>query len=248
MEDSFVSELVDLGLNSYEARVYIALLMLGEAPAPSIAEAAEVPLTRVYDVLSSLEEKGLIMVVHQRPKLFKAIEPKLALSNLVDIIEARFNAEIIRKRELANILAKKLENIKEKNSRKHAIDTVIIKGKAAVKNKAFEILNNAKNTVRIAGYRPFLTIACVGLIGHLQTRNIHTKVLGTFTKKCIDMFKKHSIMYKRYPFTYSSMIIVDNDHILIVLNPGEDLVALYSQNKELIKAHIEFFERLWREA
>ncbi|AEM38996.1 transcriptional regulator, TrmB [Pyrolobus fumarii 1A] len=248
MEEQLVSELIELGLNRYEARAYIALLRLGEAPASTVAEAARIPLTRVYDVLSSLEEKGLVMVIHQRPKLYKAVEPRLALSNLVGYLEARFREELDRKRRLADALVEKLASVEPYGSSRGALDTVIIRGEAAVRSKAAEILGRASRSVRVAGYRPFLVINCLPAIEHLARRGVRLLVLGELTEKCIEVFERYGIAYRRYPFTYSSMMIVDDEEILIVLNPGREMIALYSTNRDLVRAHVEFFERLWREA
>lgn len=247
MEETLVNELINLGLSSYEARAYITLLKLGEATAPSIAEGAKIPLTRVYDILSSLEEKGLVMVVYQRPKLYRALEPRLALNNLVSHFENRLQAEINKKKELAKMLIEKLESMQSKGYEKNVLDTFIIKGRVAIRNKAIEILNESSNIVRVAGYKPFLVIDCVDLIEHLGTRKLQVKVLGTLTEKCIKLFEKFGIIYKKYPFTYSSMIIVDDKDILIILTPGREAIALYSTNNDLVRAHIEFFERLWKE-
>jgi sugar-specific transcriptional regulator TrmB len=48
-----------LGLSGYEARVYLALLRLGRAQPREVAREAGVPQQRVYDVLRSLEWRGL---------------------------------------------------------------------------------------------------------------------------------------------------------------------------------------------
>jgi len=247
MEKSLLNELIDLGLSSYEARAYITLLRLGEATAPSVAEISKIPLTRIYDVLSSLEDKGLVVIVHQRPKYYKPIDPRSALNNLISYIESRAEAEINRKKKLAKTLEKKLINIKPEE-KKIAIDTFIIRGEIIIKNKAIEILDDARNIVRIAGYKPFLVLKCMELIEKLSERKLKVRVLGTLSEDCVKLFKKFNIEYRKYPFTYSSMIIADDDTILIVLNPGRENIAIFSSNEDLVKAHIEFFERLWRES
>lgn len=56
-------EFEDLGLPPAEARVIVALLQLGSARSSQLSKAAAVPRTAVYQLLSSLQDKGLILRV-----------------------------------------------------------------------------------------------------------------------------------------------------------------------------------------
>ena len=49
-----------LGLNQYEAKAYFALATLGKSTAGELSARAELPRPRVYDVLSSLQDKGFV--------------------------------------------------------------------------------------------------------------------------------------------------------------------------------------------
>jgi len=48
----------ELGLTQYETRAYLALLDKGAITASQVSEYAEVPYSKVYEVLASLEKKG----------------------------------------------------------------------------------------------------------------------------------------------------------------------------------------------
>ncbi len=69
-----------IGIKGYESRAYLALLSLGEATASQVASKAKIPLTRVYEVLESLVNKGLAEVRVGRPKAYRAIHPSIALN------------------------------------------------------------------------------------------------------------------------------------------------------------------------
>lgn len=77
-----IEKLKKLGLSSYEAQTYLALLKLGSAQATEIATKAKVPIGRIYGVLSSLEEGHLIRTQNTRPKRYASVEPKSALEIL----------------------------------------------------------------------------------------------------------------------------------------------------------------------
>jgi len=55
-----VGVLVDLGLSTRQARVYLALLKIGEAKAKAIADFSLVNRQEIYRVLESLQQIGLV--------------------------------------------------------------------------------------------------------------------------------------------------------------------------------------------
>ncbi len=77
-----VEYLSRLGLREYEARIYVALVGLGEANVRSIHEASGVPRPRVYDVLEELEKRGFIEVRQGSPLMYSAVRPDIVISFL----------------------------------------------------------------------------------------------------------------------------------------------------------------------
>jgi sugar-specific transcriptional regulator TrmB len=57
--------LYESGLSQYQTEVYVTLLELGRASALEIAEACEVPQSRIYDVLRDLDSKGYVETFQQ---------------------------------------------------------------------------------------------------------------------------------------------------------------------------------------
>lgn len=72
-----------LGLTEYEAKTLNTLFSLKEAQAPQISRLAQVPKTRVYDVLEKLIQKNLIIEINGRPKIYRAIEAKKVIDLLI---------------------------------------------------------------------------------------------------------------------------------------------------------------------
>ena len=60
--------LKQLGLTEYESKTLNTLFQLKEEKAPEISRDAQVPKTRVYDVLDGLVKKGLVIEIQGRPK------------------------------------------------------------------------------------------------------------------------------------------------------------------------------------
>jgi len=80
--DSAVANLVQLGLKEYEAKIYIALVGLGEANVRRIHEVSGVPRPRVYDVLNALGKKGFIEIRQGSPLMYSAVRPDIVVSFL----------------------------------------------------------------------------------------------------------------------------------------------------------------------
>ena len=76
--------LENLGLTEYEAKTLTSLFKLKESEAPQISRAAQVPKTRVYDVLDRLTKRGLIIEIYGRPKKYRVIEPNSVFSQLIE--------------------------------------------------------------------------------------------------------------------------------------------------------------------
>ena len=77
VKDDFLSKIRSLfSLNLYEARIWTALLSRGVSTAGELSDIGNVPRSRAYDVLESLEKKGFIIMKLGKPIKYLAVEPK----------------------------------------------------------------------------------------------------------------------------------------------------------------------------
>ncbi len=82
LKEDLVNKLKQLGLTTYEAKAYLALVLRGTATASEICDISGIPYTRIYDVLASLENKGMAVTIPGRPLKFRAIDPRTVLENI----------------------------------------------------------------------------------------------------------------------------------------------------------------------
>jgi HTH-type transcriptional regulator, sugar sensing transcriptional regulator len=75
--------MVRLGLTTYEARAYVALVRRDSFTAAQVARQSGLPRQRIYDVLGSLVEKGLASTRPGSVVKYAAIAPELAIERLV---------------------------------------------------------------------------------------------------------------------------------------------------------------------
>ncbi len=75
IQKDFLNRLKDFGLNSYESKLWVALLSRGVSTAGELSDISNVPRSRAYDVLESLEKKGFIIVKVGKPIKYLAVHP-----------------------------------------------------------------------------------------------------------------------------------------------------------------------------
>ncbi|MCU0630482.1 MAG: TrmB family transcriptional regulator [Methanoregulaceae archaeon] len=80
--DQAIENLARLGLKEYEAKIYVALVGLGEANVRSIHEVSGVPRPRIYDVLNALDAKGFIEIRQGSPLMYQAVRPDIVVAFL----------------------------------------------------------------------------------------------------------------------------------------------------------------------
>ncbi len=102
VKDEFLSKLRNLfGLNLYEVRIWTALLSRGVSTAGELSDIGNVPRSRAYDVLESLERKGFVVMKLGKPIKYIAVEP-------VEVVE-RVKKYLF---EHANDRVKRLDDLK----------------------------------------------------------------------------------------------------------------------------------------
>ena len=97
--NKLVEALKSFGLSEYEAKALLTLLSKGELTAKEISELSGIPRTSVYDVMSSLESKGLVKSFG-KPLRFRALKTDEILSILSKKVSD--NLELL-KRELPKL-------------------------------------------------------------------------------------------------------------------------------------------------
>lgn len=103
VKDEFLSRLRKIfGLNLYEVKVWTALLSRGVSTAGELSDISEVPRSRTYDILESLEKKGFVVTKLGKPIKFVALKP--------DEVVERVKRNVIRE---AQDMSKRLDELKD---------------------------------------------------------------------------------------------------------------------------------------
>jgi HTH-type transcriptional regulator, sugar sensing transcriptional regulator len=102
VQKDFLNKLKDFGLNSYESKLWVALLSRGVSTAGELSDISNVPRSRAYDVLESLEKKGFIVVKVGKPIKYLAVNP-------AEVVE-RVKRKVVEEAEQRNNILSQLKD------------------------------------------------------------------------------------------------------------------------------------------
>ena len=108
-----VPALVALGLTQYEARCYLGLIGREQATPGELSRLTGVPRQRVYDVLGSLVERGL---VRQTPAGYRAQPPDSVVQRLLDVRTRELEQSAREGARLAELLMPRFQQGQSENA------------------------------------------------------------------------------------------------------------------------------------
>lgn len=176
--ETAVELLQELGLKEYEARSFVALTRVPSATAKECSELSDVPRTRIYDAIQSLETHGLVEVHHSSPKVFRAV----SINEAVETLRTRFA-------RLTDDLEAALRSIEPAPSDAEA-DVVqqiwSLAGPEAITTRSAQLIGDADDEViMIVAGEHVLTDRLLEQLAAAIDRNV-TILLGTPDQNAVD--------------------------------------------------------------
>ncbi|MFX1519766.1 MAG: TrmB family transcriptional regulator [Promethearchaeota archaeon] len=243
-----------LGITDYEISVYIALLHMGPSPASELSEESNVPLSKIYEVLRKLEEKGFIQVrksdMQHKTKIYSALAPNEGVQFTLQNIEREL-------KDFGQTVVDELTPVYEKSGEPEYHQVTLINGTANLLEKAFETLDNCKRQVLVT--LPFITKELINLfepaMQMLLKRGVNLRILISKSSLPLSdlgrLAKKTQVRVRDALF--GGGIISDSREVLIILGEitGEDLqptFGIWSEHVGLSRFAEEYFEFLWSSA
>lgn len=130
--DEIIESLKELGFNSYEAKVYLALLKKYPATGYEVSQGSNVPQARAYDTLKALEKEKIVVASNSKPITYTPIKP----SELTKRYKRKINSTI-------DYLEKMLPNVRED----YTEPVLSVSGGANIREKVIEIIKNAQREI-----------------------------------------------------------------------------------------------------
>ncbi len=208
-----IGRLKTLGLNEYEAKAYHALNTAGDCSAGELSEKAELPRPRVYDVLSSLQYKGFVMMESGRPVKYSAIPLVEAINTLKKQKKSQLDLDLDRIEKNAESIQGMLKN--NPSNDKFSIEDGVwtIRGRNAIYSKLATMFGNAKDSIVITSTpsgmeRKFSEH--YGLLKKARERGVTVKTVGSSKPA---KFEVDSHVNRDMP---SRFVLVDNQALFFL--------------------------------
>ncbi|MBU1159040.1 MAG: hypothetical protein KKE24_06850 [Candidatus Thermoplasmatota archaeon] len=230
-----IDRLISLGLTTYEAKVFSALTRLGEARVSEIHTVAEVPRSAIYETLDRLEHRGIIETSTGRPRRFRAVSPKIAISKIES--------------EVMNAVKDAREGLEELacTPPQGASDVRIwaIKGKTRMKERIERMIDSTESELLVAGY-PDLLVAFEGLWKMAKGKNTKIRFATTDHDKIRALKKYGEILRPKSKMKTSEMnppkvLFVRSDKKTILVASEykdekqiEDMTAFWTDDKSIV--------------
>ncbi len=235
VQKEFLNKLKEFGLNSYESKLWTALLSRGVSTAGELSDIANVPRSRSYDVLESLEKKGFIMMKLGKPIKYLAVPPE----EVFERVKKRIKEESERQAKALESLkgSEVLEELKMlHNQGIELVDSTDLSGAFKGRNNIYNhielMLKNAKKSITICTTKQgFLRKAenFKRLLEKAKERGVNIRIAAPITpdsKEALKAVSKFADVRHSSDFV-SRFVIVDGKEMAFMLLDDKDVHPSY---------------------
>jgi sugar-specific transcriptional regulator TrmB len=257
VQKDFLNKLKDFGLNSYEAKLWTALLSRGVATAGELSDIANVPRSRSYDVLESLERKGFVIMKLGKPIKYIAVPP----SEVLERVKKNIQEDAVRQEKVIDGL-KGSDVLGELASlHKQGIDLVepsdltgAVRGRSNLYNHISSAIKNAQKSVSIMTSAEGLGRKAEALKNALQkAKNNGIKVRFIVPKNAqIPASLSQVAKFKQTEQQPARFCIVDGKHVTFMALNDKDIHPNYDfgvwvNAENFAKSFENIFDLLWEQ-
>ncbi len=259
VQQELLKKIKDFGLNSYEAKIWTALLSRGISSAGELSDISNVPRSRTYDVLESLEKKGFVMMKLGKPIKYMAISP----TEVIDVIKKKIRQESVRQESTMDELKK--SDVLDQLTQLHTNGIEMVEPTdlvGMIKNRD-NIYDYLENMIKKAETSIYIMTSADGMIRkllHLEKsirkaseKGVSIKILVPSTKETEKLEKdlKGIVEIKNFQEIKSRFILVDNDKVLFFITNDKDVhesydVAVWIETSFFAESLKGFFEMVWK--
>lgn len=204
-----VDKLKEIGFNTYEAKVYIALLKKYPVTGYEVAKLANIPQSRTYDTLKALEEKNVVVASNNKPVTYTPIKPK----QLTSAYLKKMNSTI-------NYLDKHLPELKDD----YKEPIITISNRINIQEKIIEVIQNAKREIYMEIWSQDFKIFENELL-KAYNRNVEIRIVG------YDNFNSRFGMVFEHAFARDIELSLGGRMIILAVDDEEGVVGKISSLK-----------------
>jgi sugar-specific transcriptional regulator TrmB len=239
--------LQEFGLTDYEIRSYTSLLEIGPATASELSQASDVPYSKIYEVLGSLEKKGWIEMEHGRPSKYYPKPPSVAMEVARSQLESKF------KTNEKQILGE-LQPLYEKKGVRERPDIWIVRGNLNVLARVRETLEHVQKEIlaSVPTIPESVAVMLIPLVKSIAERGVKVQLMTLKQGESETMTKLANFCEIRSrDQMFGGGIIADGREVILLLGQeGDEAIslAIWSDHIGLAKFAKNYFEYLWSDS
>ena len=260
VKDEFLGKIRrHFSLNLYEAKIWASLLSRGVSTAGELSDIANVPRSRSYDVLESLEKQGFVIMKLGKPIKYIAVSP----SEVVERVKKNMKTSVDERLHKLDEL-KQSDVLKELTTlHKQGIELVeptdlsgSLRGRHNLYNHLELTIRNAEKTVTLVTTTQGLMRKIDGLLPtfeKLNKRGIKIRIAAPLTKESMSLVKTVSPYAEiRHTATKARYCIVDGKELIFMVlddtevHPSYD-IGIWVNTPFFASALEDLFELAWKE-
>lgn len=254
------AQLTALGLNRYEAAVYVRLLGRSQFTATEIATHAGVPRQRVYDVLDSLAAKGMCVErPGKRKRTYSAVDPSVALPTLLAAHREQQAMENQHRTEVLNAALPALNHMFSKGQEEVApLDYIeVLTDRNQVARRVMTLSRQARHEVLMLFKQPLVAsieenlTEAQAVASHITRRGVYQETTAD-DPKLFDLVRQFHTLGEEIRFIPEVPLKVNlyDEHIAVILlqdpvSGQSSLTCLVIDHTSMAKALKVAFEALW---
>ncbi len=260
VKDEFLSRLRKIfDLNLYEVKVWTALLSRGVSTAGELSNISDVPRSRTYDILETLEKKGFIVMKLGKPIKFIALKPSEVIERVKKnlVVDAQEKSKRLDKLKKEDILEELSGLFNEGVKFVEPADlSGSVKGRQNVYNHLDMMIRDAQSTITIVTTANGLNRkleALMPVLERAKKRGVTIRIATQITDENKSIAKQLSKVaeIKHTPKMRARFAIVDSNQLLFmildddVVHPNYD-VAIWLSTDFFAAAMEQLFEAAWK--
>jgi len=241
-------ELRELGLSEYEIKAYIQLVKSKSTSGTELSRKSRVPQGKIYHTLQILKDKGLVTVIDSKPKIFRAINPKIGIKKLLRSRKERLS-------ELDSYLPKTISELQKLSVEQPTTDQLVsvLFGKKNAFGPIWHILKSAHNRIDMMFTFEKVQYETRRILREKQRDGVKIRILATKKVgiKQIREFQGYGLDVRYYPVQEIRLFIADKKaSIIMVVNPKDlmDRTNILIESKELSVALSHYFNKIWKKS
>ncbi len=261
VKDEFLGRLRKIfDLNLYEVKVWTALLSRGTSTAGELSSISDVPRSRTYDILESLEKKGFILMKLGKPIKFIALKPEEVVErvkkNLVRYTQERTKRlESLRGDEvldeLNSIFTKGIKFVEPTDL------SGSLKGRQNLYNHLDMMIRDAEKTITIVTTSEGLNRKIEALLPSLEKckrRGIKIRIAAPINQNNLNVAKdlKKVAEVRDLQNIKARFVIIDSNQVMFMLlddekfHPNYD-IGVWINTEFFAQALEQMFELAWKD-